>query len=123
MLNSCGNIDVVYSAPPQLKIITESQDCGDITFDQPVKIKLLCNPLGGGVTESQVQEVINSNEYKHIQSVSSSQWVINHNLNKIPLVIVYDSAGNVWNGEQSNTNLNQTIIDFSVPFSGTARLI
>lgn len=129
MLNSCGNIDVVYSAPPQLKIVTETEDCGDITFEQPKKINLICNPLGsdGGLDAVDVQSLIAASlaqqEHNHVQQVASAEWVINHNLNKRPLIEVYDSAGNEWIGRETHVNLNQTIINFNVPFSGTARLI
>lgn len=58
--------------------------------------------------------------YVHNQSVASSTWVVNHNLNKKCSVTVTDSAGTVVQGEVIYNSLNQVTINFSAAFSGEA---
>jgi hypothetical protein len=60
--------------------------------------------------------------YKHIQSVSSNVWNINHDLYKHPSVTVKDSAGSTVIGEVEYVDLNNITITFSGAFSGEAYL-
>lgn len=60
--------------------------------------------------------------YRHIQSVSSNTWQINHNLGWYPNITVVDSAGSVVEGEVDYTNENSLTLLFATPFSGTAYL-
>ena len=60
--------------------------------------------------------------YTHLQGSSSNTWVINHNLNFYPNVTVQDSAGTIYEGEISYTNLNSITVTFSSAFSGKAYL-
>jgi len=60
--------------------------------------------------------------YTHTQSVSASQWVITHNLNKYPAVQVIDSANNFCVGEVTHNSVNQLTLDFRASFSGIAYL-
>ena len=61
--------------------------------------------------------------YHHIQSVPSTTWVINHNLNGFPTAVVIDSAGTQWEGLISYGSINQMTITFSAAFGGTAYVI
>ena len=58
--------------------------------------------------------------YRHIQGVSSSTWVVEHNLNKYPSVTVQDSAGSIVIGEITYNNKNTITLTFSGAFSGEA---
>ncbi len=58
--------------------------------------------------------------YVHNQILASSVWVINHNLNKYPSVIVVDSGDTVVVGDISYTNLNTITVTFTVAFGGKA---
>jgi len=60
--------------------------------------------------------------YTHLQGSSSNTWVINHNLNFYPNVTVQDSAGTIYEGEISYTNLDSITVTFSSAFSGKAYL-
>lgn len=60
--------------------------------------------------------------FTHSQQVASSQWNIEHNLNKFPSVAVVDSANNWVMGEIQYINSNNLIIFFTAPFSGKAYL-
>ena len=67
-------------------------------------------------------EVVQDKHYTHTQSVASASWTITHNLNKYPSVTVVDSAGSVVVGDVQYLSLNDVVITFSGPFSGTAYL-
>ena len=60
------------------------------------------------------------NTYIHTQAVSSSSWVINHNMGKFPSVSVVDSAGNEVVGDVVYGDINTVIVNFSAPFQGRA---
>lgn len=60
--------------------------------------------------------------YTHQQTVASAEWTIAHNLHKYPSVTVVDSAGSVVVGGVQYLSLNDVVITFSGPFSGTAYL-
>lgn len=56
------------------------------------------------------------------QALASSQWIINHNLEKRPSVTVVDSANNVVIGEIDYTDQNTLTLNFNSSFTGTAYL-
>lgn len=58
--------------------------------------------------------------YIHVQVTSASSWVVNHNLAKVPAVIVIDSAGSVVEGDVVHNSINQLVLSFSSPFAGEA---
>ena len=60
--------------------------------------------------------------FEHIQGAASNSWVIPHNLGFKPNVTVVDSAGTIYEGEISYTNLNSLTVSFSAAFSGKAYL-
>lgn len=60
--------------------------------------------------------------YIHIQSSPSSEWTINHNLQKYPSVSIVDSAGSFVVGDVIYTDINSLRIIFSSGFSGKAYL-
>lgn len=63
-----------------------------------------------------------SGSYVHNQAVSSSTWVINHNLAFYPSVNVVDSGGNLVIGDVTYISENQLSISFSASFGGKAYL-
>ena len=60
--------------------------------------------------------------YDFNQTTPSSTWTINHNLGYKPSVDVYDSGSQEVDADVSHPTANQTVIVFSVPLSGFARL-
>lgn len=60
--------------------------------------------------------------YDHFQASGSDTWVIVHNLNKRPAVVVIDSGGNECEGSVSYDSANQITITFSAAFGGHAYL-
>jgi len=61
--------------------------------------------------------------YVFTQTSPALTWTINHNLGHIPSVEVFDSGSQEVEADVSHPNTNQTVIVFSVPLAGFARLI
>ena len=57
------------------------------------------------------------------QATPSAVWTIDHDMGVFPNVYVLDTAGNECEGAVTNPTVNRTVITFSAPFAGTARLI
>lgn len=60
--------------------------------------------------------------YHHIQGAPSATWVVSHNLNKYPSVLVIDSGGSEVAGTIIYNSTNQLTLEFSAGFSGNAYL-
>lgn len=60
--------------------------------------------------------------YIHNQAVSSSTWVITHNMGFYPAVSVVDSGGNTVIGDVTYISENQVSVSFSASFGGKAYL-
>lgn len=60
--------------------------------------------------------------YVHTQNLSSTEWVINHNLGIYPQVTVQDSAGTTVEGSIEYLDSNNLVLSFGYPFSGVAYL-
>lgn len=60
--------------------------------------------------------------YIHEQGEASSEWTINHNLNKFPSVTVVDSAGSEIIVGVRYVDANTCVIDLTSPFKGKAYL-
>ena len=60
--------------------------------------------------------------YVHEQGVASDVWVINHNLNKKPSVMIVDSADNVVEGAETYIDENTIEVRFNGAFKGKAYL-
>lgn len=60
--------------------------------------------------------------YVYTQAVAASTWTINHNLGFVPSVEVFDSGSQEIEADVSHPTTNQTVILFSVPLAGFARL-
>lgn len=63
-----------------------------------------------------------SSSYLHQQSIASTEWVINHNLNRYPDPVVIDSAGTMIQGAVQYNDRNTLTITFNVPVLGHAEL-
>lgn len=60
--------------------------------------------------------------FVYTQSVAASTWTINHNLGYVPSVEVFDSGSNEVDADVAHPSANQTVIVFTVPTAGFARL-
>lgn len=74
---------------------------------------------------SGLEEALAANKdknYVHIQRAAAKVWYIQHNLNKMPSVVVQDSAGNTVIGEINYESENVVVLKFNGSFSGKAYL-
>lgn len=65
---------------------------------------------------------IKNNTYHYSSDIKRSVWNIQHNLGKIPSVVITDSVGTVYEGSIIHINNNNLTITFSAPFEGYADL-
>lgn len=56
------------------------------------------------------------------QPTPASTWIVNHNLGYVPSVEVFDSGSQEVDAEITHPSLNQTVVLFSIPLAGFARL-
>ena len=80
---------------------------------------------GGGLKSGKPleQKTFVNDEYTHVQSVASTSWTVNHNLNRRPSSVSVLSPGGIEvEAEITHINDNQLIVGFSVPYTGTVRI-
>lgn len=86
----------------------------------------LSNPAAGEVLKYDGAKWVDATDegtaYIHNQPVAATTWTINHNLGHVPSVEVFDSGSQEVDADVSHPNVNQTVIVFSVPLAGFARL-
>lgn len=58
--------------------------------------------------------------YEHVQSSPSASWSVSHNLGFKPNVIVYSPGGLQVGASVLHISVNQTVINFNTPQSGSA---
>lgn len=80
------------------------------------------NPVDGSIEFINPQTILSTQTYRHDQGIASEQWIINHNLGRIPSVTISDSAGTEYEAEIIHIDSNSLIINFSAPFQGYADL-
>lgn len=56
------------------------------------------------------------------QAIPLAVWVINHNLNGYPNVVIIDSSGQLFMGAVQYNTPNRLTVTFSAPFGGAAYL-
>lgn len=60
--------------------------------------------------------------YLHVQAQPSTQWIINHNLGFKPLVQLFDTASQEFDGLITHASDNQVIATLTAAVAGFARL-
>lgn len=61
--------------------------------------------------------------FEFTQNTPSDTWTINHNLGYKPIVYLYTPGGVAMEGQVTSSGLNQTIVTFTSPQAGSARLV
>lgn len=79
------------------------------------------NVLSGNQTSEQLG-IIDDKTFTFNQAVASTEWQINHGLNKYPSVMIVDSGNNVVIGDIEYIDKNNVKCTFSSAFSGSAYL-
>lgn len=73
-------------------------------------------------TGTSISGYISDKHYAHVQLSALDTWTINHGMNKVPAVSVYDELENEVVGDIEIVDINNIIITFNEPFAGTAYL-
>ncbi len=81
-----------------------------------LKIDTNGNNYLGGIEQSEVPAIT----YVHTQATASSEWLVNHNLNKFPSVTVIDSAGDELLAGINYISQNSLTVSFSQATTGKA---
>ena len=79
--------------------------------------------LDGRVAAKWIDGTDEGTAFVYQQSTVASTWTINHNLGHVPSVEVFDSGSQEIEADVSHPSVNTTIIVFTVPTAGFARLI
>ena len=74
------------------------------------------------VTRTNNTIVISETAFVFEMAIASTDWVIQHNLNKYPSITVVDSANNIVEGAVEYIDKNNVEIHLNAPFKGTAYL-
>lgn len=59
-----------------------------------------------------------SDYHEHIQETVATEWVVPHQLGKIPSVTIIDEDGFEVNGRVRHDSINQVTVLFDIPFAG-----
>lgn len=92
-------------------------DCDIITTDNGCIIKSIEAFDGFVVGASSV-----IGKYIHEQTLASDEWVITHNLGKIPQIIILNNDNIEIFGTKQHVSLSQCVVSFESPQTGTAYL-
>ena len=68
------------------------------------------------------EALLRADTFVYEQGIASSEWTINHNLNKYPSVTVVDSAGNEVIAEVNYPSTNTCVVIMTAAFKGKAYL-
>lgn len=130
MSSMIGNIMLIHKSDNVNKyaiyrMISFEQDIVDIDF---FNCSLEYIDGNGGIEEDkdyslsllQISSVDNDKNYVFTQTLASSSWNVNHNLNKFPSVSIVDSSNNLVIGDVMYIDSNNLTISFNASFSGKA---
>lgn len=77
---------------------------------------------GAGVNIDENNVITTTNSFIYEQGIAADTWVINHNLNKIPAVLVLDSANNIIETAVEYPTLDTCVVKLKNSFKGKAYL-
>jgi hypothetical protein len=121
------NDEIIVQPPQIIEVITEAIPVVEYKEVAPPTVELWMTAPGPkgdpgepGLPGPKGDPGSGAASYVHTQDAVSTTWVVNHNLNKCPAVVVLDSAGTLVYGDIQYNNDQMLTITFSVPFSGKA---
>ena len=102
-------------------------------LEQPVQFDAILEINPSGIPDIRGSELIDvekygstftikSANYTHEQGIASDTWIIKHNLDKKPSIMIVDSADNVVEGAEKYIDNNTIEIRFNGAFKGKAYL-
>ena len=76
------------------------------------------NPVQNKVIKAYVDSMAGDKHYTHTQIAANNTWLVQHNLNKFPAVMIVDSGNSNVIGDIEYLTTNTLQIKFSTAFSG-----
>lgn len=107
-----GSTNTVYYFT-QVIHVTEGDDAGIYVIRSDGTLEKFGGESSGGDGDK---------SFIFTQATASSQWEIDHNLDKYPSVSIVDSGGNEVVGDVTYLTKNKLSVAFTAPFSGKAYL-
>lgn len=81
-------------------------------------------PAGPTGPQGPPGEDVVSNIFVYTQNSPNTDWLINHNLGRLPVsVTIYTQGGQEVEAAVNNANNNQTTVTFATPFAGSAHIL
>ena len=125
VINGDNQAKLSIAEQDAIKVCLSSKDRGPVGKDATINgVNALEITASGNVVLTQIGSIANitTETFVFEQGVSSSEWEIQHNLNKYPAVAVVDSAGNEMIAEVIYNDLNNITVRTGSPFKGKAFL-
>jgi hypothetical protein len=110
------SIDIIDGSTQRVEIVLQEQSTVSTIVEPIQSIEILDKYSIVGLGTS------SDKHFVYLQNTPSSSWVVTHNLNKRPSVVVVDSAESVVVGEVEYNSDNQVTLTFAGAFSGKAYL-
>lgn len=76
------------------------------------------NPVQNKVIKQYIDAMAGDKHYIHNQVVASTIWLVSHNLEKFPTLMIVDSGNSIVMGDVEYLDLNSLQITFNIAFSG-----
>lgn len=119
------SIDVIATEAKQIAqdakdVADEAKGIADDAKDIAQDAMDLANTFDGRITTIENNTYLRG--YTHDQAEAASTWVVEHNLNRYPSIMVVDSAGSRVDYAAKYINSNTCELYFNAPFTGTAYL-
>lgn len=110
------NIEIVEQDANLIALVTEENEVVVTEVLSPQIVEVITpgvqGPSGAGGAR-----------YIHTQSSPSSTWTINHNLGYNPSITLLSTGGVEIEAGIIHSNLNQVLVSFVIPMTGTANLV
>lgn len=122
-----ADINIQPGTEQVIKITEQSEQVIKITLPREEKVTIISELRQGpqgpqGPAGPPGDDGIGSTTYVHTQSMASTTWTINHNLEKFPSVTVVDSSNRLVFAMVEYIDENNLIVSVTAPFAGLAYL-
>lgn len=119
-----ADINIQPGTEQVIKITEQSEQVIKITLPSEEKVKIISELRQGpiGPQGRPGEDGLGSTTYVHTQSMASTTWTINHNLEKFPSVTVVDSSNRLVFAMVEYIDENNLIVSVTAPFAGLAYL-
>jgi hypothetical protein len=113
-------VEITLAPPPVVEITVTGGPVLTISAQPQVEVEIVHAGVQGapGPQGAPGQAAAS---YEHVQAVTSDVWTVNHNLGLRPAVTVLSPGGIEVEASVAHVSVNQTVITFVTPQTGSAR--